>query len=268
MSKIVFLLIGLWLFFAPNLFAFDHRHAGWDRLLKQHVHWDATGVASTVDYAAFKRQQEELDTYLAELSTVPLKEYSGWRKPQQLAFLLNAYNALTIKLILGKYPDLDSIKDLGSFFTSPWKKKFFTLLGQKRHLDDLEHAIIRAPGAFDDPRIHAAAVCASIGCPGLRNEAFVADKIDRQLEDSLRRFLSDRRRNRFNVSTGRLEISQIFDWYGDDFVGYRGHSSVAAFLSDYAELLSDDPASQQRLKAGSAPLEFLDYDWRLNDYQH
>ena len=267
MVKRFSLLIGLWLFFVPVAFSFDHSHVAWNQLLQQHVRWDSRGVASTVDYAAVKRQQAQLDNYLAELSSVPLGIYRGWQKPQQLAFLINAYNAFTIKLILSKYPDLDSIKDLGSFFSSPWRNKFFNLLGKQRHLDEVEHGIIRQPGAFNEPRIHAAVVCASIGCPGLRNEAFVADRIDMQLEDSLRRFLSDRSRNRYNAGSDKLEISKIFDWYGDDFIDYRGHPTVSAFLGEYAELLTDDKPSQLRIKAGDTPLEFLDYDWRLNDHR-
>jgi hypothetical protein len=267
MVKKSLLLIGLWLFFIPVAFAFDHSHKAWNLLLQQHVYWDSKGVASTVDYAAFKRQQAELDDYLAELSAIPLTEYNGWQKPQQLAFLINAYNAFTIKLILSKYPNLESIKDLGSFFSSPWKKKFFTLLGSKRHLDEIEHDIIRQPGAFDDPRIHSAVVCASIGCPGIRNEAFVADRLEEQLEDSLRRFLSDRSRNRYDSAADRLEISKIFDWYGDDFIDFRGHPSVAAFLSDYANLLTEKKSAQLRIKAGDTPLSYLEYDWRLNDYR-
>jgi len=99
----------------------------------------------------------------------------------------------------------------------------------------------------------------------LRNEAFIAERLDEQLEDSLHRFLSDRSRNRYNPETDKLEVSKIFDWYGEDFVGFRGHPSVASFLGDYAELLAADPNDRLRLKAGDIPLEFLDYDWRLND---
>jgi len=267
MVKRVLLLIGLWLFFVAVAQAFDHSHSAWNQMLQRNVHWDSKGVASQVDYSAFKRQQAELDNYLAELSAVPLKTYMSWGKSQQLAFLINAYNAFTIKLILSKYPDLESIKDLGSFFSSPWKKKFFGLLGKQRSLDEIEHSMIRQPGAFDDPRIHAAVVCASIGCPGIRDEAFVAEKLDEQLEDSLRRFLSDRSRNRYNGKADRLEISKIFDWYGDDFIDYRGYPSVAAFLGEYAELLADEKAAQLRIKAGDTPLDYLDYDWRLNDYR-
>lgn len=268
MIKRILLLIGLWLFFVASAQAFDHSHSAWNDLLQKNVHWDSKGVASSVDYSAFKHQQAELDKYLASVSGVPLKTYMGWQKSQQLAFLINTYNAYTIKLILSKYPDLASIKDLGSLFSSPWEKKFFTLLGKKRHLDEVEHAMIRQPGAFDDPRIHAALVCASIGCPGIRDEAFIAERLDEQLEDSLRRFLSDHSRNRYDGRADKLQISKIFDWYGDDFIGYRGYPSVSAFLGEYAELLSDTPADQLRIKAGDALLEFLNYDWRLNNYHH
>ncbi len=107
------------LILAQTAFAFDHNHARWDALLRAHVRWDAKGVASTVDYAAIQNQHAELQKYLDEISSVPLKDYLGWSRPQQLAFLINAYNAFTVELILSKYPNLESIKDLGSFFSSP-----------------------------------------------------------------------------------------------------------------------------------------------------
>lgn len=266
MSKKKLLLFGLIFVFSQPCFAFDHSHSTWDMLLKRHVHWDAKGVASSVDYRAFQ-QQEKLQSYLAELSAVTQEDYAGWTKPRQLAFLINAYNAFTIELILTKYPDLASIKDLGSFFSSPWEKEFFRLLGKKRSLDEIEHELIRQPGVFDEPRIHSAVICASIGCPGIRNEAFVAETIDQQLEDSLRRFLSDRSRNRYNPEEDKLEVSKIFTWYGDDFIDFRGHPSVSAFLGDYAELLADDQASRLRIAAGDTPISFLDYDWKLNEYK-
>lgn len=267
MIKKGLLLIGVWFLFGAPAQAFDHSHQVWDLLLRTHVHWDRQGVASQVDYTGIKQQEVQLDSYLADLSAVPLKTYMGWEKPVQLAFLLNAYNAFTVKLILSQYPDLASIKDLGSIFSSPWKIKFIHLLGKQRHLDEIEHAMIRQKGAFDDPRIHSAVVCASIGCPGIRNEAFVAGKIEAQLEDSMRRFLSDRSRNRYNAAENRLEISKIFDWYADDFVSFRGHQSVSAFLGDYAQQLGADAAAQELIRSGAVELKFLDYDWRLNDYR-
>ena len=246
--------------------AFDHRHSGWDALLRQNVVVAPSGVASTVRYAGLKNQRDALQSYLASLSAVSPQEYATWSRPQQLAFLVNAYNAYTVELILTRYPDLKSIKDLGGVFESPWKKKFFRLLGQERSLDELEHGLIRAPGAFDDPRIHVAVVCASVGCPMLRNEAFVADRIDGQLDDALRRFLSDRSRNRFDGASGTLAVSKIFDWYRKDFEqGHRGYDSLQTLFARQAEVLGGTPQAQADLRAGRYKIVYLDYDWSLND---
>ena len=190
--------------------AFDQNHAAWDALLKRHVVVAQNGSSSRVDYAGFHADQSALQVYLDGLSSVTETEYRGWTREQQLAFLINAYNAFTIKLVLTRYPDLKSIKDLGSFLKSPWKKEFFMLLGAERSLDDVEHGLIRAPGAFDEPRIHFAVNCASIGCPMLRDKAYVAERLDSQLEDSVRRFLGDRSRNRYDPASGELEVSRNF----------------------------------------------------------
>jgi hypothetical protein len=242
--------------------AFDHTHPQWDALTKKHVVWLPGGHASQVDYRGFQADRPALKRYLDTLSAVSQSEYEGWSKPEKLAFLLNAYNAFTVELILTEYPKLKSIRDLGSLITSPWKKRFFSLLGKPRHLDDIEHGMVRAPGVFDEPRIHMAVNCASIGCPALRSEAYVADRLDSQLEDSVVCFLSDRSRNRFNAQTGKLELSKIFDWYGKDFAARSG--SVENWLAKYADRLADDPASRQTIRERKARLEFLDYDWALN----
>ena len=246
--------------------SFDHRHGAWDALLKQHVMVAASGNASTLRYAALQAQRPALKAYLDTLSAVSAASYGAWSRPQQLAFLINAYNAFTVELILTRYPDLKSIKDLGSFVQSPWKKKFFQLLAQDRSLDEVEHEMIRAPGVFDDPRIHVAVVCASIGCPMLRNEAFVAERLDAQLDDALRRFLSDRSRNRFDASSGTLSVSKIFDWYRKDFErGHKGYDSLQTLFARHAEALGATPQSQAEIRAGRYKLAFLDYDWALND---
>ena len=241
--------------------AFDHTHGQWDTLAKKHVQWLPGGHASQADYRGFQADRASLQTYLATLSAVRRAEYDAWNQQQKLAFLINAYNAFTVELILTEYPNLKSIRELGSLFKSPWKQRFFSLLGEKRHLDDVEHGLIRAPSVFDDPRIHMAVNCASIGCPALRNEAFVAERLDAQLEDGVVRFLSDRSRNRADASG--LRISSIFDWYGEDFEKKAG--SVAKWLAKYAELLSDDDKLRQALKQAQLPARFLDYDWALND---
>lgn len=255
-------------FFAalPARAAFDHGHGDWNALLRKHVKLISDGKASQLDYAGIAAERPALDTYLAALSAVSVTEYRGWQRDERLAFLINAYNAFTVALILGKYPRLNSIRDLGSFLQSPWKKKFVRLLGEVRNLDDIEHDMIRAPGVFDEPRIHVAVVCASIGCPMLRNEAFVAARLKAQLEDSMRRFLSDRSRNRFDTASGKLEVSKIFDWYGEDFEkGWQGFDSLKATFARYAPQLADAAGDQARIRNGDYALEFLDYDWRLND---
>lgn len=248
----------------PN--GFDHRHPAWDALLKRHVVVAPGGNASTLRYAALQAQRGELKAYLDSLSAVAPAAYGAWSRPQQLAFLINAYSAFTVELILTRYPDLKSIKDLGNLLQSPWKKKFFRLLGQQRSLDEVEHEMIRAPGVFDDPRIHVAVVCASIGCPMLRNEAFVAERLDAQLDDALRRFLSDHSRNRFDASTDTLAVSKIFDWYRLDFEqGHKGIDSLQTLFARHADVLGATPQAQAEIRAGRYKLAYLDYDWALND---
>lgn len=246
--------------------AFDHGHAAWDALLKRHVVLISGGNASQLDYSGMLAERAELKRYLDRLSAVSGAEYQSWTDSQRLAFLINAYNAFTVELILTAYPDIRSIKELGSLFRSPWKQRFFTLLGKERHLDELEHDLIRAPGVFDEPRIHFAVNCASIGCPMLRNEAYTAGRLEQQLEDAAGRFLADSSRNRFDAATGTLWLSKIFDWYGEDFEqGHRGFNSLPAGLARYADQLGVESAEdRRRIQEGDYRIEFLDYDWRLN----
>lgn len=249
-----------------NALAFDHGHRAWSELVAKHVKVAADGRSSRVDYAGFAADRAAFDGYLKSLAAVAEADYRRWTKAQQLAFLINAYNAWTIDLVLGRYPDLKSIKEIGSLFQSPWKKKFIPLLGMTVSLDDIEHGQIRAPGSFDEPRIHAALVCASIGCPMLRAEAFVAERLDSQFEDGMSRFLGDASRNRFDAASGRLLVSRLFDWYGDDFAkGQRGFLSLPATFARYAEQLAATPEARERIRRGDYTLSFMDYDWRLND---
>ncbi|MFM8901433.1 MAG: DUF547 domain-containing protein [Burkholderiales bacterium] len=246
--------------------SFDHQHAAWSALLKKHVVLLGGGKASQVRYAGFSADQASLRSYLAALSSVNAAMFDAFTKAQQMAFLINAYNAFTVELILTRYPKLESIKDLGSLLQSPWKKEFVPLLGKSMSLDGIEHGVLRARGRYDEPRIHFAVNCASIGCPALREEAFVADRLEVQLEEQTRRFMSDRSRNRWNADKQRLEISKIFDWYGEDFrLGHKGINTLAAFCARYADVLADSPADRERIRAMTAPIAFLDYDWKLND---
>jgi Protein of unknown function, DUF547 len=240
---------------------FDHSYAAWDSLVKKHVKWLPDNKQSRVDYAGFSKDRAELKKVLDALSAVPKADFDGWPKEQRMAFLINAYNAFTVEVILTKYPDIKSIKELGSFNRGPWKNEFFTLLGEKHHLDWIEHDQLRPK--YADPRVHAAVNCASIGCPALRNEAFTAPKLDAQLEDGMMRFLGDRTRNR--VADGKLQVNSIFKWFKEDFEkGLKGFSAVEDVFAKYATQLSDKPDEQAAIKAKSLPVSHLDYDWSLN----
>jgi len=246
--------------------SFDHSHAAWTALLKKHVVLLEGGKASQLRYAGMQADHAALKAYLAQLSAVTTASFDGYTKPQQMAFLINAYNAYTVELILTKYPKLESIRDLGSLLTKPWGIKNIPLLGSTMTLDNIEHDTLRAKGRFDDPRVHFAVNCASVGCPMLREEAFVPERLEAQLEEQALRFMSDRSRNRFNPTSGKLEVSKIFDWYGGDFkLGHKGIASLPAFASKYAVQLADAPADRERIKAQDVSVSFLDYDWKLND---
>lgn len=244
---------------------FDHSHAAWTEQLARNVVWIDDGHASQVRYAQFQKEHDKLKVYLDSLSAVTKAEFDGWTKAQQLAFLINAYNAFTVEKILTRYPKLKSIRDFGTVIGNPWKDKFFVLLGTSMNLDGIEHDTIRRPGAYDDPRVHFAVNCASIGCPALRNEAYTADRLEAQLEDQTKRFLSDRTRNRYVAESRTLEVSKIFDWYGADFrSGYRSIQSLPAFFARHADELAGADG-EQAIRDGKAKIAFLEYDWALND---
>ncbi len=244
--------------------SFDHSHAAWTVLLKKHVVLKNGGTASQLRYAGMASDRAALTAYTDSLSAVSAATFGAFSKAQQMAFLINAYNAFTVQLILTKYPNLASIRDLGSLFSSPWKPKFIKLLGTEMSLDNIEHDTLRAKGRYNDPRIHFAVNCASIGCPMLREEAFVADRLEAQLDQQALRFMSDRSRNRFAGT--KLELSKIFDWYGGDFtLGHKGITSLPAFAARYAEQLADSPADRAAVKGAGLEVDFLDYDWKLND---
>lgn len=241
--------------------AFDHQ--AWDNLLKEHVVSLKGGEESQVDYAGFKHDHGQLKAYLGRLSEVTQPEFDQWQKNEQLAFLINSYNAWTVELILSAWPNLESIRDLGSLFSSPWRKSFIPLLGDTRSLDNIEHDLIRGSGRYNDPRIHFAVNCASVGCPALRGEAYRGEALDTQLESQTERFLADRSRNR--PGHGKLEVSSIFKWYRGDFEkGWKGFSSLPEFLVAYRMALGLSGSDADRVRSGEITIEFLEYDWALN----
>lgn len=235
--------------------ALAFEHSDWDGLLKQQVVLLDGGNASQVRYAGMAQERAVLGSYLSKLSGVKNHEFQSWPRAERMAFLINAYNAFTVEKILARYPDIGSIWDFGKLFGNPFKDEFFVLLEARRSLDWIEHETLRKD--YRDPRIHYAVNCASVGCPMLREEAYTAARLEAQLEDQARRFLSDRSRNR--MRDGRLEVSKIFDWFKEDF------EPRLQYFARYAELLTPDAKEQNVISQGQARLAFLDYDWTLND---
>ncbi len=221
-------------------------HSAYDRLLKKYVN-----EKGLVNYKGFKSEETVFDAYLAMLSKNP--PAASWSKNEQMAYWINAYNAYTIRLILNHYP-LKSIKDIGSkikipFVTTPWAAKFFSIGGDKMSLDNIEHGTLRKK--YDDPRIHFTLVCASISCPRLRNEAYVPDKLDAQMEDQGRDFLTNSTKNK--ISKDEAQLSKYFDWYKGDW--NNDGQSVLKWVNKYSKTKISD----------TTKITFLDYNWNLNE---
>jgi len=218
-------------------------HSYFAELLKKYV------MNGKVNYAGFQSEEDKLDQYLALLQSIDPNALSS---KEQFAFYTNVYNAWTIKLILSKYPDIESIKELGIFNTGPWKKKVVQLRGQKVSLDHIEHDILRP--RFKDPRVHFAINCAAKSCPPLRSEPFQAEILDQQLDDSTRAFINNPESYRLE---GRyLHVSRIFKWFSEDF-----NDDALSFFLKYA-----DAELKEKLGAESQKIEikYLAYDWSLN----
>ena len=258
----------LWGLAIPSLsHAFDQSHAAFIAVLARHVTWETAGTSSSVDYAGLQHDRGALSAYSDSLSRVTADEFGHWTSGQRRAFLLNAYNAFTVELILTRYPDLTSIRDLGHMlFLSPWKKRFFTLLGATRSLDEVERVLLREAPGFDDPHIHFALNCASVGCPALRPEAYRAEVLGAQLDDQVSRFLRDRTRNHYvGGPVPTAYVSPLFRWYAMDFeAGFQGITSVQVFLARYATALGDSATDRARIRSAGIRLAYTEYDWSLN----
>ncbi|MEX0963113.1 MAG: DUF547 domain-containing protein [Pseudohongiellaceae bacterium] len=257
-------ILGFVLLLLPGSVLGDFDHSRWDGLLAEHVRVLEGRTATQLDYSGMAAQRPVLKAYLAELAAVPRGTFDSWPLVEQLAFLINAYNAWTVEVVLGEYPRIDSIRDIGFFLSSAWNQDFASLFGEPVTLDEIEHEMIRGWSRYQEPRIHFAVNCAAIGCPALRAEAYTGEKLEAQLDDSTRLFLSDRSRNYYQ--SGRMHISSIFDWYEEDFEkGWGGIDSVAEFLANYPSELGLDAASAAKLRSGNIPIRHLKYDWGLND---
>jgi len=243
---------------------FDPNHTTYNQVLKDFV------KDGLVNYAGLKQTPHQLKQYLNDLSQVKKDIFKKWDKDQQLAFLINLYNSATLKLIIDHYP-IKSIKDIGWFLKGPWDQKFVKLFGQTITLSTLEHEIIRKD--YNEPRIHMALVCAAMGCPSLRNEPYVGEKLDAQLNDDTRKFLNSKKGLQIDRNKKIVYLTSIFKWFGEDFVnkyapksGFEGFNrteqAVLNFVSRYVS-----QEDQKYLQTGNYSIKYLDYDWSLNERQ-
>jgi len=243
---------------------FDQEHKVWNTLLQEHVH-----AGGLVDYVGLGRDRNQVNLYISSLEGVSVKEFRSWNGRQREAFWINAYNAYAIQLVLDNYP-VDSIKDMGGFFSSVFDKRFIPLqklvsadprakASRKRELSlgEVEHEIFFPISR--QPLFHFAIVCASTSCPVLRAEAYTGAKLEEQLKDQVRSFLADRKRNSTQISGGKLRISKIFDWAEDELDTYPG--GIRKLLLDFGppSLVGDKALAQVKLK-------YRDYDWSLNQW--
>ncbi len=227
----------------PNGAVFDHSQ--FDALLKAHV----SAEGGFVDYDALKMDTSQLDAYI---DAIGMADIDALGRDERLAFLINAYNAFTLRLILDRYP-IDSIKDIPS--DQRWDAKRWKIGDGVYSLNQIEHELIRPK--FAEPRVHFALVCAAIGCPPLRNEAYTGAKLEEQLADQAKYVHSHPRWFRLNDDNGELQLTSLYDWYGGDFT--QKAPSVIAYAAQYS------PELVRLINAGrTPPVQFLDYSWKLN----
>ena len=211
-------------------------HSNFDALLKKHV-----SVSGNVDYDGIKKEWKVLRDYIKYLGE-NMPDPHRWSQLNELAYWMNAYNAMTVDLILRNHP-LTSIKKIND----PWDQRLWKLGSKWYNLDEIEHQILRKMG---DPRIHFGINCASFSCPPLLNEAFTAKTVDAQLEKLAIQFINDSKRN--TITTNSIEVSKIFNWFSKDF---KKDGSLIDFLNKY----SKTPISP------NAKTRYMDYDWTLNN---
>ncbi|QDV25520.1 DUF547 domain-containing protein [Aureliella helgolandensis] len=226
-------------------------HSIWNDLLHKYV--NQQGMVQYTTWKSSAADMQALDKYLESLC------YSNGQGTQKekLAFWINAYNAVTVKGILKEYPTSSIRNHTAKLFGyNIWKNLKLVVGGKPISLDEIEHQVLRK---MKEPRIHFAIVCASIGCPRLLSEAYVADQLDAQLTLNAESFFADPSKFRYDASRQAFSLSPILDWFGEDF-----GSSEATRLQTIAPWLPT-PEAQQAAASGRGAITFLDYDWGLND---
>jgi Protein of unknown function, DUF547 len=215
-----------------------------------------------VNYTALQANPQPLKSFVASLGTISPSTYAAWSDPEKIAFQINAYNAITLESIIDQKPLKKSIKDIWGV----WNGKKHMVLGESKTLDDIEHKTLRKQ--FTEPRIHAALVCAAISCPPLRQEPYTGAKLNAQLDDQVRQWLSNQGL-KIDRTQNKVQISAIFDWFGDDWKKqysvegqFAGNDKQRATLNFIGRYVS--PPDRDFLAQGKYKLSYLNYDWSLN----
>ncbi|AFY40285.1 protein of unknown function DUF547 [[Leptolyngbya] sp. PCC 7376] len=222
---------------------------------------DAEGL---VDYKTLQKNRQQLDAYNASLQQLDPATYETWSEEAKIALLINAYNSLTLKAIIDESPIKESIRDISGV----WRFNRHGILQDEKTLNNIEHDILRVD--FNEPRIHAALVCAAVSCPYLRQEPYTAENLDAQLDDQVRIFLSRKEVFEIDREKGEVRISAIFDWFKEDWIasfgtdeGFAGNEGERAVLNFITEYISAEESDY--LRAGDYKVKYSNYDWSLNE---
>ncbi|HTL12983.1 MAG TPA: DUF547 domain-containing protein [Bdellovibrionota bacterium] len=234
---------------------FDQSHARWSAVLSHVV--VPNGGVTRVRYGELKRDPSALNAYLTDLSAVGLPEYQSWSRDEQAAFLVNAFNAFTLKFVADHYP-LKSIKDAGGLFKNAWTQPFFRLLGEPRSLDWIRHDCLRAH--FHDPRFSLALTLAARGGPSLAASAYTSTDLQAQLDRAANQFLATPTGGRLDAASRRILVSPLFSWYAVDFG--EGDAGLRAFLK---KRISASDQDRKLLADPKIPIRYLNFDWGLDD---
>ena len=225
------------------------------QILERHTREVADTAGTRVDYAGLLDSSDWKKLVASLEASAP--NVLGTRA-EKLAFWINAYNILAIETVLSEYP-VASIKDIGPFWSTVWKRTAGCIGGEDVSLHEIEHEILRR---MAEPGIHAAIVCASVSCPPLLREPWRADVLEAQFDAAMRRWLSDPHKGmRLSRATRELHLSSVFKWFAGDFASEGG---VIVFVTRYA---SQDDARWLSAHAADVSIEYLDYDWGLNDLE-
>ena len=249
-------------------------YVAYTELLKTYV--DDNGL---VNYAELQKNRAPLDAFVASFAQLSTESFNAWSDDAKIAFWFNAYNAITLQAIIDNYPIKkgglikglrfpdNSIRQIDGV----WDKMTTRIMDRDLTLDNIEHDILRVE--YDEPRLHAALVCAAISCPPLRQEAYTAARLDEQLSDQSMRFVSSDKGLRIDPDKKKVFLSKILDWYGDDFVRMyntaetiSGHGKKVNAILDYARTYTYASAADY-IAGEKYDVEYLDYDWTLNEQQ-